>query len=190
MKLQYSWSWNSEHYQIYSTIFHLIFISLTIAETCKDAKRCSQFLKGVYLMVKKIRIYGKSGWPYTNRARDAHKGHEYLDVKKDRKILDEMLKFSKGKRMVPVIVEGQDVTIGYGGTWDVWFLDQVGQHLIWYVINARFFHDYQYYSDIFPLNRNSAFFGKCAHFGHGLHIATTRRFVIMARVSKWTGVCI
>jgi len=37
-------------------------------------------------------------------------------VKKDRKKLDEMLKFSSGKRMVPVIVKGQEVTIGYGGT--------------------------------------------------------------------------
>jgi len=37
-------------------------------------------------------------------------------VKKDPKILDEMLKLSKGKRSVPVIVEGQKVTIGYGGS--------------------------------------------------------------------------
>jgi glutaredoxin len=28
----------------------------------------------------------------------------------------EMLKFSKGKRKVPVIVDGEQVTIGYGGT--------------------------------------------------------------------------
>jgi len=27
-----------------------------------------------------------------------------------------MMKFSKGKRNVPVIVEGDKVTIGYGGT--------------------------------------------------------------------------
>jgi glutaredoxin len=30
--------------------------------------------------------------------------------------LDEMLKISGGKRQVPVIVEGEKVTIGYGGT--------------------------------------------------------------------------
>jgi hypothetical protein len=35
-----------------------------------------------------------------------------LDVAK----LDEMLKFSKGVRKVPVIVEGDKVTVGYGGT--------------------------------------------------------------------------
>jgi glutaredoxin len=30
--------------------------------------------------------------------------------------LEEMLKFSGGVRKVPVIVEGEKVTIGYGGT--------------------------------------------------------------------------
>jgi glutaredoxin len=29
--------------------------------------------------------------------------------------MDEMLKHSKGERQVPVIVQGQKVTIGYGG---------------------------------------------------------------------------
>jgi hypothetical protein len=33
-----------------------------------------------------------------------------------------MLKFSGGERKVPVIVEGEKVTIGYGGTWGVWEL--------------------------------------------------------------------
>jgi len=37
-------------------------------------------------------------------------------VKKDRKHLNEMLKHSNGRREVPVIVEGEKVTIGYGGT--------------------------------------------------------------------------
>ncbi len=31
-------------------------------------------------------------------------------------MLKEMLKFSKGGRSVPVIVEGDKVTVGYGGT--------------------------------------------------------------------------
>jgi glutaredoxin len=30
--------------------------------------------------------------------------------------LDEMLRHSKGKRNVPVIVEGDKVTVGYGGS--------------------------------------------------------------------------
>ncbi len=35
---------------------------------------------------------------------------------KDKTLLDEMLKLSKGGRSVPVIVESGKVTIGYGGT--------------------------------------------------------------------------
>jgi len=70
-------------------------------------------------MAKNIMIYGKSGWPYTNRAREALKDHDYFDVIKDREKMDEMLKYSKGRRQVPVIVEGDHVTMGYGGTWRV-----------------------------------------------------------------------
>jgi glutaredoxin len=41
---------------------------------------------------------------------------EYKDVKVDSAALDEMLVHSKGKRVVPVIVDGSDVIIGFGGT--------------------------------------------------------------------------
>jgi hypothetical protein len=37
-------------------------------------------------------------------------------VKKDAAALDRMLAFSKGRREVPVIVDGDEVTIGFGGT--------------------------------------------------------------------------
>jgi len=37
-------------------------------------------------------------------------------VKRDAARLDEMLSYSKGKRNVPVIVEGNKVTVGYGGS--------------------------------------------------------------------------
>ena len=71
-------------------------------------------------MEKKITIYGKSGWPYTSDARSAY-GDEaaYVDVKADKSGLGDMLKFSGGSRKVPVIVEGDKVKIGYGGTWGV-----------------------------------------------------------------------
>ena len=39
-----------------------------------------------------------------------------MDVVEDKNRLQEMLKFSKGKREVPVIVEGKKVHIGYGGS--------------------------------------------------------------------------
>jgi glutaredoxin len=37
-------------------------------------------------------------------------------VKLDAAKLDEMLKYSKGQRSVPVIVDGEKVTVGYGGS--------------------------------------------------------------------------
>jgi len=37
-------------------------------------------------------------------------------VKKDGERLKEMLKYSGGRRQVPVIVEGSTVTTGYGGS--------------------------------------------------------------------------
>jgi glutaredoxin len=42
--------------------------------------------------------------------------HDYYDVKKDHAKLDEMLALSKGRRQVPVIVEGEKVTVGFGGS--------------------------------------------------------------------------
>jgi glutaredoxin len=40
----------------------------------------------------------------------------YYDVKADKTKMDEMLQYSKGERRVPVIVEGDKVTVGYGGS--------------------------------------------------------------------------
>lgn len=40
----------------------------------------------------------------------------YKDVKADPSLLDEMLRQSKGRRDVPVIVDKGEVTIGYGGS--------------------------------------------------------------------------
>lgn len=37
-------------------------------------------------------------------------------MKEDREKLDEMLKISNGVRKVPVIVEGESVSVGYGGS--------------------------------------------------------------------------
>jgi glutaredoxin len=43
-------------------------------------------------------------------------GHTYYDVKKEPEKLKEMLNHSNGQRKVPVIVEGEKVTVGYGGS--------------------------------------------------------------------------
>lgn len=42
--------------------------------------------------------------------------YDYHDVKKDRGALEDMLQLTGGTRKVPVIVEGGEVKIGFGGT--------------------------------------------------------------------------
>lgn len=67
-----------------------------------------------------VLIFGKDGCPYTQSARDhyaqANVPFEYLNVKKSAADLERMLGYSKGARRVPVIVDGESVTIGFGGT--------------------------------------------------------------------------
>ena len=41
---------------------------------------------------------------------------EFVDVQRDARALERMLVHSNGERRVPVIVEGDRVTIGFGGT--------------------------------------------------------------------------
>ena len=71
-------------------------------------------------MAGKVIIYGKSGWPFTDKARSVYGDQaEYIDVKADAQKLEEMLKLSGGVRKVPVIVEEGRVSIGFGGAWGV-----------------------------------------------------------------------
>ena len=67
-----------------------------------------------------VLIFGKDGCPYTQDARDHYAAKnvpfEYVNVKKNPAELDRMLTYSKGARRVPVIVDGDAVTIGFGGT--------------------------------------------------------------------------
>ena len=67
-----------------------------------------------------VLIFGKENCPYTAAARDDYTRRsvpfEYIDVRANRAELDRMLEFSKGHRRVPVIVEDEKVTIGFGGT--------------------------------------------------------------------------
>jgi len=67
-----------------------------------------------------VTIFGKDSCPYTQAARDdyARRGvaFTYVNVKKRPADLERMLTFSKGRRAVPVIVEDDKVTIGFGGT--------------------------------------------------------------------------
>jgi hypothetical protein len=40
----------------------------------------------------------------------------FRDVKKDVQALTEMLELTKGNRRVPVMVEGEKISIGFGGS--------------------------------------------------------------------------
>ena len=69
-------------------------------------------------------IFEKDSWPFTGAVREAYtqKGRdvEYYDVKNDAEKLQSMLKYSDGRRRVPVIVDQGQVTIGFKGkTWGV-----------------------------------------------------------------------
>lgn len=67
-----------------------------------------------------VLIFGKDGCPYTQSARDHYAQtkvpFQYVNVKKNAADLERMLGYSKGARRVPVIVDGESVTIGFGGT--------------------------------------------------------------------------
>ena len=67
-----------------------------------------------------VTIFGKDSCPYTQAARDDYAARgvafEYVNVRKDPSGLERMLAHSKGRRDVPVIVEDDRVTIGFGGS--------------------------------------------------------------------------
>ncbi|MCE9580911.1 MAG: glutaredoxin [Planctomycetes bacterium] len=67
-----------------------------------------------------VTIYGKEGCPYTAAALEEYTKSSkvaYVDVKKDAKQLEAMLKHSKGARRVPVIVDDAGkVTVGFNGS--------------------------------------------------------------------------
>jgi glutaredoxin len=67
-----------------------------------------------------VEIFGKDTCPYTQAARDHYRSlgipFEYFNVKKNPDELKRMLAVSGGRREVPVIVENDKVTIGFGGT--------------------------------------------------------------------------
>jgi glutaredoxin len=64
-------------------------------------------------------IFGKRGCPYTQAARESYRDSgvacDYFDVTRDPAALARMLEYSGGRRRVPVIVEGDKVTVGFDG---------------------------------------------------------------------------
>jgi len=67
-------------------------------------------------MEDKIRIYGTETCPYCQQAREAYGERAvFINVDGNPEKLEEMLAYSGGKRTVPVIVEGENVTVGFLG---------------------------------------------------------------------------
>jgi len=71
-------------------------------------------------MSEKAIIFGTDSCPYTTSARKiyAKKGFEveFVNVQADPGELTRMLEHSNGRREIPVILTGGEVTIGFGGT--------------------------------------------------------------------------
>lgn len=70
-------------------------------------------------MAGKAIIYGKSTCPFTKAAIDDYtdKGiyFDYIDIVEKPDQLEMMLKYSKGERKIPVIVNGDTVSTGFNG---------------------------------------------------------------------------
>jgi glutaredoxin 3 len=67
-----------------------------------------------------VTIFGKDTCPYTRAARDDYTQRgievEYVNVKANAEAMARMLRYTGGRRDVPVIIDGDEVTIGFGGT--------------------------------------------------------------------------
>lgn len=69
--------------------------------------------------MNKVKLYVKDGCPYCDAAREHYtkEGIEFteINVHEVDGAQDELLKLTDGQRIVPVIVENDDVKIGFGG---------------------------------------------------------------------------
>jgi len=67
-----------------------------------------------------VQIYGKSDCPYTNAARRDFQTRgvqvEYFDVEEDATAMRRFLELARGDRRVPLIVDGERVSQGFGGS--------------------------------------------------------------------------
>lgn len=67
-----------------------------------------------------VQIYGKSDCPYTSAARRDFQTRgiqvEYFDVEEDATAMRRFLELSHGDRRVPLVVDGERVSQGFGGS--------------------------------------------------------------------------
>ena len=75
--------------------------------------------KGRAMVEKEIIIYTTPTCPFCKAAKEDldRKGIKYreIDVSKDAEGLEKMVRIS-GKRLVPVMVDEENITVGFGGT--------------------------------------------------------------------------
>lgn len=62
-----------------------------------------------------IVIYGKPTCPHTKRALEAHPQAEFVDVLLSDENMNKMLALSDGRRRIPVIVDGDTISLGFNG---------------------------------------------------------------------------
>ncbi len=66
-----------------------------------------------------VTIYTKVGCPYCAAAKkhytDAGTPFDEIDIHNVPGAIDKVLEISKGERIVPVIVDGEEVKLGFGG---------------------------------------------------------------------------
>ena len=67
----------------------------------------------------RVIFYSKSGCPHCDRQREAlvARGQAFseIDVARHPEVIPELLKLTKGRRVVPVVVEGARITIASDG---------------------------------------------------------------------------
>jgi glutaredoxin 3 len=67
-----------------------------------------------------VTIFGKDSCPYTRAAREDYTARgvtfEYVNVTGSAEGMARMLRHTNGRRDVPVIVEDDKITVGFGGT--------------------------------------------------------------------------
>jgi glutaredoxin 3 len=69
--------------------------------------------------MSEVIIYTKDGCPYCEAAKEHYteQGISFneIDIDAEAGTKDKLLKITKGERIVPVIIDGDDVKLGFGG---------------------------------------------------------------------------
>jgi hypothetical protein len=97
----------------------LVLLALTCLESPVQADQGNSVAPGWSVMVAQyaaVIIYGVEGCSHTLAARKDHPGHIFYDVRKDPKRMKELESLTGGKHRWPVLVKGNQVIMGYGGT--------------------------------------------------------------------------